>query len=91
MPGEPEGAVAPYILVDRVDYSDAPPWPTGADGDVVINEIMYHQAEVDDGYEFVEVYNASPVDIDVTGSNSSIRSWITTAMRKPLNVEGVER
>src|SRR5262249_13840905 len=31
LPG-PDFGLVPYILVDRVKYSDAPPWPAAADG-----------------------------------------------------------
>ncbi len=31
-PTPPVGGQVPYVLVDRVSYSDAPPWPAGADG-----------------------------------------------------------
>ena len=31
-PDAPVLGVAPYVLVDRVDYSDAAPWPAAADG-----------------------------------------------------------
>jgi hypothetical protein len=31
-PDAPDGLVVPYILVDRVDYTDSDPWPTGPDG-----------------------------------------------------------
>ncbi|NCC52102.1 MAG: hypothetical protein EOM20_12915, partial [Spartobacteria bacterium] len=31
-PGTPEPDQVPYILVERVTYSDEAPWPTGADG-----------------------------------------------------------
>jgi len=27
-----DGGPVPYVLVDEVDYSNSPPWPTGADG-----------------------------------------------------------
>ncbi len=36
-------------------------------GDVVINEIMYHHATRDDGYEYVELYNRSNRDIALDG------------------------
>jgi hypothetical protein len=32
-PGEPEAALVPYILVERVKYDDEAPWPDGANGD----------------------------------------------------------
>lgn len=31
-PGNPIGSVVPYILVDRLKYGDAAPWPTQPDG-----------------------------------------------------------
>jgi len=31
-PPDPDAGVVPYVAVDQVDYSNAPPWPTGADG-----------------------------------------------------------
>jgi len=31
-PGMPEGAIVPYIVVDRVAYDDEAPWPTQPDG-----------------------------------------------------------
>ena len=31
-PDVPEAALVPYVLVDEVEYSDAPPWPASADG-----------------------------------------------------------
>jgi hypothetical protein len=30
---DPDAGHVPYILVERIRYSDAPPWPAGADGD----------------------------------------------------------
>ena len=32
-PDTPEIEITPYILVDRVDYSDSHPWPSGPDGE----------------------------------------------------------
>jgi hypothetical protein len=31
-PGVPEAGVTPYVLVERIQYSDSAPWPSGADG-----------------------------------------------------------
>ena len=31
-PDTPEASEVPYLLVDRVEYQDQAPWPTGADG-----------------------------------------------------------
>lgn len=31
-PPDPDAGVVPYVAVDQVDYSNAAPWPTGADG-----------------------------------------------------------
>ncbi|HXG47009.1 MAG TPA: lamin tail domain-containing protein [Methylomirabilota bacterium] len=31
-PGRPDAGLVPYLLVDRVNYTDDPPWPTNADG-----------------------------------------------------------
>src|SRR4029079_7674173 len=35
--------------------------------DVVINEIMYHPASENSAEEFIELYNSSPVAIDLSG------------------------
>ncbi|HEU0011741.1 MAG TPA: lamin tail domain-containing protein, partial [Verrucomicrobiae bacterium] len=32
LPPDPDAGLVPYVLVERVRYSDAPPWPTNADG-----------------------------------------------------------
>jgi hypothetical protein len=32
MPDSPDTNEIPYVLVERVDYSDSPPWPQAADG-----------------------------------------------------------
>ena len=32
MPPQPDAGFVPYVLVDRVAYSDTSPWPTNADG-----------------------------------------------------------
>ncbi len=32
LPPDPDAGFVPYILVDRVDYSNSSPWPAGADG-----------------------------------------------------------
>ena len=32
LPPDPDAGFVPFILVDRVDYSDSAPWPTGANG-----------------------------------------------------------
>jgi hypothetical protein len=31
-PPHPDAGTVPYLLMDRVDYSNSDPWPTGADG-----------------------------------------------------------
>jgi hypothetical protein len=31
-PGRPDAGFVPYIRVDKINYSDAAPWPAGADG-----------------------------------------------------------
>src|SRR3989338_9589138 len=45
----------------------APSFVLGAAGDIVFAEIAYDLKGADDGREWVEIYNASAGDVDITG------------------------
>jgi len=55
-----------------------------ASGQVVINEIMYHPASENSREEYIELFNTSPTNVNLSGWRSrrtAILSWQRTEFR----------
>ena len=72
----------PYVIVDRVEYDDDPPWPTLADGSTNI----FDPSGIHIGYSLqrivIENYGDDPIN------------WIATTPtpgRQPVRIESLDR
>ncbi|MEY2408490.1 MAG: hypothetical protein QOF48_1160, partial [Verrucomicrobiota bacterium] len=66
-PGAPETNGIPYIVVDRVDYSDSAPWPTTADG---LGASLQRLSGVAFGNDPANWHAAAPTAGTATGSGA---------------------
>lgn len=80
--GGSSSASASVLAASAVQSILAVPIKQFAKGDIIINEFMFDAAGTDTGNEFVELYNPTDGQVDLTGWSLQVQSGAANAIKK---------